>query len=879
MTFNAGTKIGSYEILAHIGAGGMGEVYRARDSKLKREVAIKILPEEFAKDPERVSRFQREAEVLASLNHPNIAHIYGVEERALAMELVEGDTLRCPLPVETALAYAKQIAEALEYAHERGVIHRDLKPANIKVTSDGVVKILDFGLAKAVEQPGVDRGDPSASPTLTIAHTQMGVIMGTAAYMAPEQAAGAKVDRRADIWSFGAVLYEMLSGKRAFGGDSVPDTLATVMKVEPDWSALPKTISASIQTLVRRCLTKDRRKRLQAIGEARIALEDPSRNENVSTPAIRPLRSRLGSVTTALLAVMLTAVTVIHFRGQPPTERTLRYTIPAPEKSTIHSFAISPDGRVVVIAAAINGKQQLYLRSLDALQARPMPSTDDATYPFWSPDGRFIGFFAQGKMKKVDVAGGPAVSLCDAIAVRGGSWSRDGVIVFSQSGNSAQGIQRIGAAGGVPVDAVQTKGVFRYPVFLPDGKRFLYTDIRQSETSGIHVSSLDGTENRRILPDRSAAVFAPSFPGSSTGYLLFARENNLMAVPFDASTAQISGDVFPIAEQVSTSLANAGYVPVTVSENGVLLYWSGNAAGGDNLLVWYERQGKILGNEGSTGLIFTPAISPDQKLVAFTRSVAGPTDIWLRDPVRATDMRLTTGGVRSFAPSWSPDGARIVFNAGSGAFGSLFQKAASGSGSVETLLPDTNDRVEQWSRDGRFIVYTRDNPKTNLDIWALAMNGNAAGGKPMAFLETEFNEFEGQLSPDSRWMAYVSDESRQREVYVRPFPPEEGKWKISTAGGEQPRWRRDGKELFYVAPDGTITAVAVKSMPGPRLAFEAGVPTPLFESHIVATGTNLDNVFQYDVTGDGQRFLVVTNSAATTTPLTVVVNWQAGLAK
>ena len=887
MSLTLGTSFGPYEILAPIGAGGMGEVYRARDTKLKRDVALKVLPEPFACDAGRMARFQREAEVLASLNHPNIAHIYGVEERALAMELVDGDTLPCPLPLDTALVYAKQIAEALEYAHDRGVIHRDLKPANIKVTSDGVVKVLDFGLAKAVEEPGFNDGDPSASPTLTLGHTQVGVVMGTAAYMAPEQAAGAKVDRRADIWSFGAVLYEMLSGKRAFGGDSVADTLATVMKVEPDWTALPQDISPSIQTLVRRCLTKDRKQRLQAIGEARIVLENPPRDETVSsTPITARLGSRFGWITAVVFALAFGAVAFIQFRQQPPIERTLRYTIAAPENSFVHSFAISPDGRLVVIAAAINGKQQLWLRPLDALQAQPMPTTEDATYPFWSPDNRYIGFFAQGKLKKIAASGGPAQSLCDAAAARGGSWNREEVIVFSQSGNGAQGIQRVAAAGGVPADAVKTKGVFRYPVYLPDGRRFLYTDIHSSETSGIYVSSLDGADNRRILADRSAVVFAPSSPGSRAGHLLFVRENNLMALPFDAATAQASGDVFPFIEGVGVSLANAGYAPITVSENAVLLYWVGNAAGGSNQLVWYDRTGMILGPVGGPGNMFSPAISSDEKVVAFTRGRvgAGGFDIWLRDLARATDTRFTAGGL-NFGVSWSPKGDRLVFSSsggGGGAFGALYQKASNGSSSAELLLANStrSDRSEQWSRDGRFIVYTRTDRKTNLDVWVLPIGEASTDRKPFAFLQTEFNESQGQLSPDSRWMAYTSDESGQREVYVRPFPSGDGRWKISTAGGEQPRWRGDGKELFYAAADGKITSVGLKVTPGPKPSFAADIPVPLFDSRIVAPGTNVENLFQYDVTADGKRFLVVTTTVPSTVPpLTVVVNWNAALKK
>src|SRR5215813_12302486 len=431
-----GTKFGPYEIQTPIGKGGMGEVYRARDTKLKREVALKILPEVFARDPGRMIRFQREAEVLASLNHPNIAHIYGVEESALAMELVEGETLAGPLPVETVLNYAKQIAEALEYAHERGVIHRDLKPANVKTTPEGVVKLLDFGLAKATEDPAAP-SDASNSPTLTLGATSVGVILGTAAYMSPEQASGKIADRRSDIWSFGAVLYEMLSGKQTFAGESVSDTLASVLKLDPDWSALPKDTPTSILKLMRRCLTRDRKRRLQAIGEARIVLEEQLANPHSEAEVARRVEAPTSKLAWILAAFSIAAaliVSFLYFRGQPAVERTLRYTIALPENtSSIHSFAISPDGRYFSIDAVVNGKRELWLRALDAFQAQPMPGTEDATYPFWSPDSHHIGFFAQDRLKKIAASGGPALSLCAALNGRGGSWNREDVIVFSSA--------------------------------------------------------------------------------------------------------------------------------------------------------------------------------------------------------------------------------------------------------------------------------------------------------------------------------------------------------------------------------------------------------------------------------------------------------------
>src|SRR5215469_12490868 len=612
MSLSAGTRLGQYEILGPIGAGGMGEVYRARDTKLKRDVAIKVLPDAFASDPERMARFQREAEVLASLNHPNIAHIYGVEERALVMELVEGEPLSGPLPIDLALGYTKQIAEALEYAHEKGVIHRDLKPANVKVTTEGVVKLLDFGLAKAIEDPARQGEDASNSPTLTLGATRVGMIMGTAAYMSPEQARGKRADRRADIWSFGAVLYEMLAGRKAFEGESVSDTLASVLKLDPDWSALPAATPPAIRNLIRRCLTKDLRQRLQAIGEARIVLETPLSDEPAAV-APAPRHRRLPWIVAAVATLALILGTFFYFRKAPPAGHMLRYTIAAPENTTnLHSFAISPDGKLVAMAAEVKGKRQLWLRALDSLQVRPVPGTDEAAFPFWSPDSRYIGFFAQGKLKKIAASGGPVQSLCEVSSGYGGSWNRDNVIVFSPTFATGVAIRRVSATGGMPSDVIKSRGSSAYPVFLPDGHHFLYVFRGESaDQNGIYLSSLDGTENRRVIPDVSSVVFA-------AGRMLFVRESTLMAQPFDSPSGQPVGEVFPVAEGIST-MSVLGYAPVTASETGALLYESGGDFG-PNQMVWYDRGGKLLGNVSSPSQVFDPAISPDEKSILFRRS-------------------------------------------------------------------------------------------------------------------------------------------------------------------------------------------------------------------------------------------------------------------
>jgi serine/threonine protein kinase len=758
----------------------MGEVYRATDTKLGREVALKILPEHFAQDADRMARFEREAKVLASLNHPNIAQIYGVEEHALVMELVEGESPKGPMPFDEAWKIAMQIADALEYAHERGVVHRDLKPANIRVTPEGVVKLLDFGLAKAFsDAPDSARSDPSNSPTITLGGTVAGVVLGTAAYMAPEQAKGKQVDKRADIWSWGVVLYELLTGDRLFKGEDTADTLAKVLTKEPDLGR----VAPQVRKLLRRCLEKVPKKLPRDIGEAQYLLEEASQGK---APAMwNPWA--VPAVAFALAAVILA---FIHFRQAPPQKTVQRYSIILSGNATnLQTFAISPDGRLLAIAATTNGKRQLWLRPLDTLQALPIPGTEDAAFPFWSPDSRYIGFFAQEKLKKIAATGGPPQSLCDAPDGNGGSWNRNDVILFSHS-NSGMAIQSVSAGGGIPADVTRRTGLPRWPLFLPDGRHFLYlvSGAASREQNGVYLSSLDGKENRRVLSEVSSVVYGG-------GRLLFVRDDTLLAQRFDATSGQTVGEVLPVAESVSIRLGY--YHPVTVSETGVLLYESGGVVG-NSQMVWYDRRGKLLGAIGAPGPIGEPAISPDEKSVAFRRSrnLEVGADLWLLDLARGAEQRFTTEPSYNGGPFWSPKGDRIVYGSiRGGGIGNLNQKVASGAGQDELLLASGNTKLPtQWSWDGRFIVYPEYNPKTKWDIWVLPMKG--AERKSVPFLHSAFNEFLGQLSPDSHWMAYTSDKTGQREVYVVAFPTGEGETRISIAGGEQPRWRGDGKELF-----------------------------------------------------------------------------------
>jgi serine/threonine protein kinase len=802
----AGTLLGPYRIEARIGAGGMGEVYRAVDTRLDRKVAIKISARQFSE------RFEREARAIAALNHPHICTLYDVGSNYLVMELVEGKPLKGPLPLDQALRYGAQIADALAAAHAKGIVHRDLKPGNIMLTKSGV-KVLDFGLAKSLEDG-----------TLTATNA----VMGTPAYMAPEQREGRECDARTDIYALGLVLREM--------APDLPPHLARV---------------------VERCLATEPENRWHSAKDVQFELE-------VTSPATRSPAPPVPLGWIAAAAIALVAA-FLYFRQAPQAEHVLRSTIAAPANTTnIHSFAISPNGRYLAIAAEANGKRQLWLRALDALRAQPMPGTDEATYPFWSPDSRYIAYFAQGKLKKIPASGGPAQTICDVPVGNGGSWNRDDVILFSPSG-AGTAIQRVSAAGGVPADVAKREGVSLFPAFLPDGRHFLYVIGGGSVgQNGVYLSSLDGKENRRILPDLSSVTLA-------AGRLLFIRENTLMGQPFDAASGQARGEAYPVAEGVSfITLPN--FAPVTASEAGVLVYESGGEASG-NQIAWYDRSGKLLVAVGAPGRVLDPAISPDEKTVAFRRARGTVGDLWLWDLTRGVEQRFTASDSFNAQPSWSPKGDRIAFHStrGGGVF-NLYQKAASGTGRDELLLANGNQKgVSQWSRDGRYIVYQENDPKTKADIWVLPMDGRTER-KPVPFLRSEFNELQGQLSPDGHWMAYTSDESGQREVYARPFPAAEGQWKISIAGGEQPRWRGDGKELFFWGADGKMMAVPVKIVAGASPSFEAGTPQPLFEAHVTRSPSN--TLFEYDVSADGKRFLLVTDARAASAPsLTVVSNW------
>jgi serine/threonine protein kinase/dipeptidyl aminopeptidase/acylaminoacyl peptidase len=902
MSLAPGTRLGPYEILAPLGAGGMGEVYRARDSKLKRDVALKVLPDVFARDPERMLRFQREAEVLAALNHPHIAAIYGLEGKALVMELVEGENLRGPLPLETAVNYARQIAEALEYAHEKGIVHRDLKPANVKITPEGVVKVLDFGLAKAIEDPTTPSSDPANSPTLTAGATRMGAIMGTAAYMSPEQASGKTADRRADIWSFGAVLYEILTGKVAFEGESASDTLATVLKIEPDWNALPEETPASVRKLVRRCLTKDRKQRLQAIGEARIALENPGGTEVPLQAKARA--TKLPWAVAALFILTTSLFSFLYFREKPPAlPEPVRFQIPAPEKNSFALGAyVSPDGhRIAFPARGQDGHTVLWIHSLDSLESRPLAGTEGvAGQVFWSPDSRFIAFAVSEKLKKVEASGGPPQTVCDLSgAWRGGTWSRDGGIVFGVAG---RGLMRLSEAGGAAsplttIDSSRAEMFHANPWFLPDGRHFVYLRLSTAVgKSGIYLGSLDAKPeqqgSKRLMATDSNATYAPS-SDPALGHLLFVREGSLMAQAFDARRLELTGEAVPIAE----GLPDTGRPLFSVSTTGVLVYRGGVRIFPITHLTWFDRAGKILGTVWEPGQYSSVALSPDGTRVAVSRNdpqaagsgtsrMFGNTDIWLHEFSRGTSARLTFDPGYDAMAVWSPDGSRIIFFSDRDGVSSLYQKGSSGAGNEEPLLKSNEHKFPNkfpnrfpydWSQDGRFLLYGVV-ASEKLGLWVLPLTGDDR--KPMLYLQTESSASEARFSPDSRWIAYMSDESGKKEVYVRPFPAASGgKWMVSKGGGTQPLWRRDGKELFYISADSKLMAVEVAAASG---TFQAGIPKALFAATLAGGGI-VANDTRYDVTADGKKFLINSLPTETTSappsPLTVVLNWQAGLKK
>jgi serine/threonine-protein kinase len=903
MALNPGSRLGPYEVTAQIGAGGMGEVYRATDTHLKRHVALKVLPEALASDAERLARFQREAEVLASLNHPNIAALYGLEKSAgitaLVMELVEGPTLADriamgPIPWDDALTIARQIAEALEAAHEQGIIHRDLKPANIKVRDDGTVKVLDFGLAKAVQPAAAMSSNQSLSPTITTpAMTQMGVILGTAAYMAPEQAKGRPADKRSDVWAFGCVLYEMLTGRRAFEGEDLSDTLANILKSAPDWTLLPSDLPAPIRTLVTTCLEKDRRRR---IGEASVAKfllsEDAMRGVSDAPPAtadaaltpVRPWSPRRFALVSAFLLVIgsLAGAATVWLMTRPTPPLLARFEVMTRGNEALalggltRDIAISPDGTKVVYRSA---SSQLFVRRIDQLKPTLLTASGTSlpANPFFSPDGQWVGFHTPIGVWKVAVTGGPSLLVSQLPGVpRGASWGPDGTIVFAKEGEP--GLRRVSAAGGdatvlTKPDPERGEASHIWPEFLPGGRAVLFTIEPPGGAGGaaqIAVLDLETGMPKILLRGGSDARYAPS------GHLVYTAAGTLRAVPFDLDRLEVSGAPVPVIPDVATS--GAGGANFALADNGTLVYapaGTNSTIAGARTLVWVDRQGREEPIDAQPRSYLYPRLSPDGTRVALDIRDE-QSDIWLLDLTRNTLRRVTYDpGIDQF-PVWTPDGSRIVFSTSIGGRSgrTISSQAADGSGSPEPLSQN-DDKIRfptAVSPDGtRLIVMETDSGATGVttDILALRLDKN---GEVEPLIQTNAGERNAEISPNGRWLAYQSDESGRLEVYVRPFPDvNSGQTQVSNGGG-WPLWSRDGRELFYLGPDRAVMSTRVE----PGNTWTAASPTKIIDNPYLSPP---DALFgrTYDVSRDGNRFLMIKPAGGQTSSFILVQNWLAEL--
>jgi serine/threonine protein kinase len=870
-----GRRLGSYDITSLLGAGGMGEVYRARDSRLGRDVAIKILPEAFAADPDRRARFEREARLLAALNHPHIAAVYGFEDyeglHALVLELVEGQTLaerlrRGPLPVAEAITIARQIADALEAAHHKGIVHRDLKPANISLGPNDAVKVLDFGLAKVRTHESTP--EFADSPTVMDTATHESALRGTAPYMSPEQLRGQPVDKRSDIWAFGCVLWETLVGRRPFRGETLADATAAILHHEPDWQSLPPSVPAGVTKLLRRCLQKDPQRRLHDIADARIEIDEALESGGAGTPTVvlpsrRVTWQRIATVASLVVAVAaIAAAVVLYVRASPEITTPTRLSVSTPGTiSPQLSATISPDGRqLAFVSTGGSGKLMLWIRALDALEARVLPGTENAAHPFWSPDGRSIGFQADGKIRTIDAAGISAVqTLADSLLRAGATWGRDNLILF---------IPRAGELATVPADGgpispvlsrEMSRGVAMWPHFLPDGRHFLYASSgSRPEERGIYVGSLDSKETKQVLQSDFKAAYA-------SGYLVSVRGETVIAQPFDLERLEVTGQPARVADGV-WGAAGARQASFSVSQTGVLAYV--NAAFANIQLRLFDRAGRSVGLVGPPARHNgTPQLSPDGQRVAMVRDQ----HIWLLDVYGQSTSRITFGPLADASPIWSRDGSRLAFRSNRPPQGwGVYTVNASGAGSEELLfVPDRIVSLEDWSADGRFIVYTAAGKQSQSDLWLAPLFGDR---RPRPFLETAFNKSQAQVSPDSRWIAYTSYESGKDEVYVQSFPEPGSKRQISSGGGVQPRWRRDGKELFYLTLDQRLMAVPLSGGP----TFEPGTPTPLFKTRSLPHGSQSIGLSTcYDVSPDGQRFVSCGTAEESGPPITVVLNWTA----
>ena len=882
MTIPAGTRLGPYEIAAPIGAGGMGEVYRAKDTRLGRDVAVKVLPAHMSSSPELRQRLDREAKTISQLSHPHICTLHDVGHQDgtdyLVMELLEGETLadrlgRGPIPLDQALRIGIEIAGALDAAHRQGIVHRDLKPGNVMLTKSGV-KLLDFGLAKLAAPSQVSQ--VTSIPTaLQESHplTSRGTILGTFQYMSPEQLEGKDADARSDIFAFGCVLYEMLTGRKAFSGKSQASLIGSIMTSEPaPISSIQPMTPPAVDRLVKGCLAKEPEHRWSTAHDVMLQLQWIAEGGSAAglpapVAARRRSREKLAWGVAAALLLISAALAWGFVRRAPQPPRVVRFEVANPPGvTTIDSPKISPDGKMLAFNATdAAGKTQIWIRPLNALTAQPLPGTEGTRRPFWSPDSRFLGFVADGKLKKIDVTGGPPTKICDVPTGVDGTWSPEGVILLDGTGPDP--IYRIPAAGGTPVVAAKADPARKevqvgWPEFLPDGRHFIYLAANQKQDqTAYRIGSLDSSETKPFAPAQSMLVYAPQ------GYLLFLKDRTLMAQPFDAKAVKTTGEAMPLAEQIGTDAV--GLARFSISRDGVLAYRTGESGG---RLLWMDRSGKELDTLGDPADYQDPDFSPTGDRLAFdiTDIRGGKSDIWIRDLSRGVNSRFTFDPVNAFAGVWSPRGDYIVYTSDrEGAF-AIYQKATSGSGEEKLLLKSDVIVVPiSFSPDGRFLAYQRQDPKTNWDILLLPMTGEA---KPVVLRATPFRDVVPRFSPDGRFIAYVSNESGRNEVYVQSYPGPGRTWQISTAGGGDPQWRRDGKELYYRALDQKLMAVEIRV--GDEL--EPGLPQVLFQTRV---STGLAST-KYVPDRTGQKFLFVAPLGRDAmTPTTVVLNWFAGLGK
>jgi eukaryotic-like serine/threonine-protein kinase len=894
MALHAGTRLGPYEIVDALGVGGMGEVYRARDTRLHRDVAVKTLLPAVADDPERLARFTREAQVLALLNHPNIAQIYGLEEsadgiRGLVMELAEGPTLadrleREPrLEVRTALRIARQVAEALEAAHERGIIHRDLKPANIKIRDDGMVKVLDFGLAKALGPPDAALGSgrhPTSSPTITSpAMTALGMILGTAAYMSPEQAGGKVADKRSDMWSFGVVLMEMLTGRRPFEGDTISHVLAGVLKDEPDWTTLPPDTPTPIRRLLRRCLEKDPKRRLDSAAAARLDIEDAltTPTEARSAPASRRPALLWAVAGAASIATAIAALIWLRPGPLPPLQPSRFAIVPPPAQMLAasvdgRSLMISRDGaRLVYLAGA---PPRLMVRAIDQLEARALPGVVYAFTPFLSPDGRWVGFSSGGELRKISINGGASVALCRAGAgVIGASWGDDDTIVFA-TGDTSTGLLRVSAAGGDPTvitrpDSAAGETDHAFPSVLPGGRGVLFTVTAAggAATGQVAVFDFKTGRSKTLIRGGTQAEYVESSTGSAQGgYLIYASGGALYAVRFNLASLEVVGDPVRVVDGVMTY--SAGAANFSVSREGTLVYAPAQPGEGRSL-VWVTRQGTEEPLAAPPRAYAQPRLSPDGKRVAIA-TIDREIDIVIWNLTTGKLTSLTPGPEEEICPVWTHDGQRLVFSSTREGVANIFWQTADGAGAPERLTTSPNQQYpSSISPDGE-LLFQESAPKTGADLMLLGMPGTDHAARVTALLQSSYREANGEISPDGHWLAYQSNESTNRnEIYVRPFPvADERRWPVSVGGGVKPLWARDGRELFYLN-DTSLMSVRIETTP----VFSPANPTKLFDGQYFSGITGRT----YDVSLDGKRFLMIkraaTDTTATPADMVVVLNW------